>query len=93
MNDLLAIHSAVAVLFSFMAFRAFRSASAVDYLLASAQCAGLLLLLAGYYPFAYYFLLITAVAYLLSQVMTGARPVSRLLPLAGAALILMTFLW
>lgn len=79
---------AVAALFSLMAFRAFRSASTMDYLLGATQCAGLLLLLlSDYRQLASYLLLITALLYLLSQIVTGARPVSRLLPLAGVVMI------
>jgi hypothetical protein len=36
--------------------------------------------------------LVTACAYLLSQILTGARLVSRLLPLAGAAAIALSLL-
>jgi hypothetical protein len=82
----------VAALFSLMAFRALRSGSASDYLLAATQCIGVLLLLSTYRQFALYFLLLTAAAYLLSQVVTGARPISRLLPMAGAAAILLALL-
>lgn len=92
MNDFPAISIVVAVLFSLMAFRAIRSASAMDYLLGATQCVGLLLLLSNYWQFASYLLLITALAYLLSQIVTGARPISRLLPLAGAASIVLSLL-
>ena len=92
MNDFPAIIIVVAALFALMAFRAFRSASRMDYLLGATQCVGLLLLLSNYREFAVYLLLITALAYLLSQVMTGAKPLSRLLPLAGAAAIVMSLL-
>ena len=83
MNDFPAIIIVVVALFSLMAFRAFRSASTVDYLLGATQCVGLLLLLSNHSQFASYFLLITALAYLISQIVTGAKPISRLLPLAG----------
>ena len=93
MNDFPAIIMVVAALFSLMAFRAFRSASTMDYLLGATQCVGLLLLLLNNYrELASYLLLITALAYLVSQVMTGARSLSRLLPLAGAAAIVMSLL-
>jgi len=92
MNDFPAIFIVVTALFSLMAFRAIRSASTMDYLLAAAQCVGLLLLLSMYRQFALYFLLVTAFAYLLSQIVTGARPISRLLPLAGAASIVLSLL-
>ncbi len=92
MTDLPVIYIVVAVLFSLMAFRAFRSASTLDYLLAATQCVGLLLLLTNYRLFALYLLLVTAAAYLLSQIMTGARPVSRLLPIVGAAAIVLSSL-
>ena len=75
-----------------MAFRAFRSASTMDYLLGATQCVGLLLLVSNYRQFASYLLLITALAYLLSQIMTGAKPISRLLPLAGAVTIVLSLL-
>jgi hypothetical protein len=75
-----------------MAFRAFRSASTMDFLLGVAQSVGLLLLLSNYRQFALSLLLITALAYLLSQIVTGARPISRLLPIVGAAIIVLTLL-
>jgi hypothetical protein len=92
MNDFPAIYIVVAALFSLMAFRAFRSASAMDYLLGATQCVGLLLLLSNFRQFASYLLLITALAYLLSQIVTGAKPISRFLPLAGAATIVLSLL-
>lgn len=88
----IALSVAIAALFSLMAFRALRSGSVTDYLLAAAQCAGLLLLLSDYRDVACYLLLLTAVAYLVSQVLTGARLISRLLPLAGAAVIVLFLL-
>jgi hypothetical protein len=51
-----------------------------------------LLLLSTYRDAACYLLLLTAVAYLVSQILTGARLVSRLLPLAGAAVIALSLL-
>ena len=92
MSDFPAMTIVVAALFSLMAFRAFRSASNMDYLLGATQCAGLLLLLSSYRQFASYLLLITALAYLLSQIVTGAKPISRLLPLVGAATIVLSLL-
>jgi hypothetical protein len=92
MNDFPAIYIVVTALFSLMAFRAFRSASTMDYLLGATQCVGLLLLLSSYRQFASYLLLITALAYLLSQIVTGAKPISRSLPLAGAATIVLSLL-
>jgi hypothetical protein len=92
MNDFPVIYIVVAALFSLMAFRAFRSASTMDYLLCATQCVGLLLLLSNYRQFASYLLLITALAYLLSQIVTGAKPVSRLLPIAGFAAIILSLL-
>lgn len=89
MNDFPAIYIVLTALFSLMAFRAFRSGSNMDYLLGAAQCVGLLLLLSNYRQVASYLLLITALAYLLSQMLTGAKPISRLLPLAGAATIIL----
>ena len=75
-----------------MALRAFRSASTIDYLLGTTQCVGLLLLLSNYRQFAAYLLFVTALGYLLSQILTGARPLSRLLPIAGAAAIVVSLL-
>lgn len=92
MNDFPAIYIVVAALFSLMAFRAFRSASTMDYLLGATQCAGLLLLLSDYRQFASYLLLVTALAYLVSQMVTGARSISRLLPIVGAATIILSLL-
>jgi hypothetical protein len=92
MNDFSVIYIVVAALFSLMAFRAFLSASTMDYLLCATQCVGLLLLLSNYRQFASYLLLITALAYLLSQIVTGAKPVSRLLPIAGFAAIILSLL-
>jgi hypothetical protein len=82
----------VAALFCLMAVRAFRSGSTIDYLLGATQCLGVLLLLGSYRQLALYFLLLTACAYLLSQILTGARPVSRLLPVAGAGAIVVALL-
>ena len=82
----------IAALFSLMAFRAFRSGSPVDYLLGATQCVGLLLLFGNFRQLACYLLLVTACAYLMSQILTGARLVSRLLPLAGAAAIALSLL-
>ena len=92
MNELSAIYVVVAVLFSLMAIRAFRSASTMDYLLGATQCIGLLLLLSDYRQAASFLLLITALAYLVSQIVTGARPISRLLPIVGAATIVLSLL-
>ena len=82
----------VAVLFALMAFRAIRSGTALDYLLGTTQGIGVLLLFTRYRELACYLLLLTAFAYLLSQVLTGARVSSRLLPLAGAAAIVLALL-
>ncbi len=92
MNEPLVVTAVIAVLFAVMAFRALRSGSATDYLLAGMQCAGILLLLSDYRVLACYLLLATSVAYLLSQIVTGARVASRLLPVAGAAAILFSLL-
>jgi hypothetical protein len=92
MNQFLVVHAIIAALFALMAFRAVRSASVTDYLLAGTQCLALLLLLGNYRQFALYLLLITALAYLISQIVTGARLVSRSLPLAGAAMIVLALL-
>jgi hypothetical protein len=92
MNDFPAIYIVVAALFSLMAFRAFRSASTMDYLLCATQCVGLLLLLSNYRQFASYLLLATALAYLVSQIVTGAKPISRLLPIVGSATIVLSLL-
>ena len=53
---------------------------------------GLVLLLGSYRQFGLYLLLITALAYLISQIVTGARLISRALPLAGAAMIVLALL-
>jgi len=82
----------VIALFSLMAYRAFRSGSGWDYLLSAAQAIGLVLLLFKYTQLASYLLLVTAFAYLASQIATGARPVSRLLPLAGVISIIVVLL-
>ncbi len=92
MTASVASYIVVAALFLLMALRAFRSAGTTDYLLGAAQCIGVLLLFSTYRQFALYILLLTAGAYLISQVMTGARVVSRLLPLAGASAILLALL-
>jgi hypothetical protein len=88
----LSVSMVIAALFLLMAFRAIRSGSTTDYLLAATQCVGVLLLLSTYRDAACYLLLLTAVAYLVSQILTGARLVSRLLPLAGAAVIALSLL-
>jgi hypothetical protein len=88
----LLVSMVIAALFLLMAFRAIRSGSTTDYLLAATQCVGVLLLLSPYRDAASYLLLLTAAAYLVSQILTGARLVSRLLPLAGAAVIVLSLL-
>ena len=92
MTDFPAIYIVIAALFLLMAFRAFRSASITDYLLGATQCVGLLLLLTNYRDLASYLLLITALAYLLSQIVTGAKLISRLLPIAGVAAVALSLL-
>ncbi len=88
MTALPALHIVVGILFATMAFRAFRSASRVDYLLGLVQASGVLLLVLGVYPrIALFLLLVTAFAYLASQIATGARPLSRGLPVAGAVAV------
>lgn len=82
----------VAMLFALMAFRAIRSGTALDYLLGATQCIGVLLLFTRCRELACYLLLLTAFAYLLSQVLTGARVTSRLLPLAGVAAIVLSLM-
>ncbi|MCB1701646.1 MAG: hypothetical protein H6985_04180 [Pseudomonadales bacterium] len=79
-------------LFSLMALRAFRSGSPLDYLLGGSQCVGVLLLMSEWTLPGAWLLLVSAVAYLVSQVMTGARPISRLLPLAGAVAVVLILL-
>ena len=83
---------AIAVLFLLMVARAIRSGSGADYLIAASLIAGLLLLLSPFQTVGLYLLLLGACAYLLSQVLTGARPVSRLLPVAGAVLVALALL-
>ena len=82
-----AIFAAIATLFLLMAARAFRSGSRTDYLLGIAQCLGVLALFSPLQHWALLLLLGTACGYLASQVVTGARTISRLLPLAGAAAV------
>ena len=87
MIDPTLVDAVIAGLFALMALRAVRSGSAVDYLLAAVQCLGIALLFSRYREPGLYLLLLTAAAYLASQVLTGARRLSRALPLAGAAAI------
>lgn len=92
MNDFSLFTPVVAMLFLLMAFRAFRSGSAMDYVLGGTQGFCLVLLFTPFRDVAYYLLLFTAFAYFLSQVLTGARLISRLLPLVGAVTILLALL-
>jgi hypothetical protein len=80
---------AILILFGLMALRAFRSGSTTDYLLCGAQFIGLLVMLGDDRQIGAYLLLITALAYLASQLVTGARPISRSLPIAGALVCLL----
>ena len=80
----------IAAVFLLMAYRAIRSGSRLDNLLAATQILGVIALLTPYRVFALYLLLATAAAYLASQLMTGARRLSRLLPVGAAALILLS---
>ncbi|CAA0079225.1 Uncharacterised protein [Halioglobus japonicus] len=82
----------VALLFTLMAVRAFLSGSVLDYVLAGTQGIGVLLLFSQYHDVALWLLLASVVAYLLSQILTGARLVSRLLPLAGGAMVIVSLL-
>ena len=88
MERILILNTVIAIPFLLMAYRAFRSGSATDYLLCATQCVGLLLLLSEYRQLALYLLLLSAIAYLISQIMTGARPISRLLPIVGVLSVL-----
>ena len=80
-------HVAIFILFGLMAARAFRSGTATDYLLGGVQCPGLLSMLGDYRQIGAWLLMVTSVAYLASQVMTGARPISRALPIVAALVI------
>lgn len=80
----------ITLLFAVMAFRAIRSGSTTDYGLAATQCVGLVLLWSAFHDVARYLLLLTAAAYLASQILTGARVISRVLPLAGAVAIVLS---
>ncbi len=92
MNELSWLYAPVIALFGLMAFRAFRSGSGTDLLLAGAQCVALLALITPYKVLGLYSLLVTAVLYLVSQVLTGARRISYLLPVAGFVAVLLTLL-
>ncbi len=89
MDSFTMIHAAIAALFMVMAVRAVRSGSVLDYLLSAAQLVGVLMLFSSFVQVALYLLLLTAVAYLISQITTGARPISRILPVAGAAAVVL----
>jgi hypothetical protein len=89
MNSFTMLQAAIAALFMVMALRAVRSGSVLDYLLAATQVVGVLILFSSHVQVALYLLLITAVAYLISQITTGARPISRILPVAGAAVVVL----
>ena len=80
-------YAGVLILFSLMALRAFLSGSRSDYLLCGAQSIGVLAMLGPYRQIGAYLLLLTAVAYLASQIATGARPLSRALPITGALVV------
>ncbi len=85
MNELSWLDAPVIALFGLMAARAFLSGSRTDLLLGSTQLAALVLLFSAYKTIGLYLLLLTAVLYLISQVLTGARRVSYLLPIVGFA--------
>jgi hypothetical protein len=92
MSAALVVTLLVALLFALMAVRAFLSGSVADYLLAGVQGIGVLLLFSDYRGVASWLLLASAAAYLLSQILTGARPLSRLLPLAGGVMVVILLL-
>jgi hypothetical protein len=75
-----------------MAARAFRSGSRADYALGATQCLGVLALPGPLRYWALLLLLASAVGYLASQILTGARTISRLLPIAGAAAVVAALL-
>ena len=76
----------VTTLFLLMAVRAFQSGTTVDRLLGAYLLAVLAILFTAALPVATVFLLAGAAAYLVSQVLTSARWVSRTLPLLAAGL-------
>lgn len=73
-------------LYALMALRALQSASFWDRVLAAALVVGLALLVVLPGPVASAWLLGCALAYLVSQVNTGARPLSRALPVVAGLL-------
>ncbi len=83
---------AISVVFGIMAVRAWQSASQSDCILAAAQLLGVIAMLVFDTSLALYFLLVTCAAYLLSQVLTGARVISYVLPLASAGIVGL-YLW
>ena len=87
-----AVFAAITALFLLMAARAFRSGSRTDYALGTAQCLGVLGLFSPWQHWSLVLLLGTACAYLVSQIITGARTLSRLLPLAGAAAVVVALI-
>ena len=92
-NELSWLDAPVIALFGLMAARAFLSGSRTDLLLGGTQLAGLTVLITPYKSMGLYLLLLTAVLYLISQVLTGARRVSYLLPIAGFAAVVLALLY
>jgi hypothetical protein len=76
----------IAALNALMAVRAFQSGTTTDRLLGSVLIVGLILLFTIPELFAAYWLIACASAYLISQVMTSARALSRGLPIVAGML-------
>lgn len=90
---LLAVKIGITGLFSLMGVRAFQSGTGMDRLLGAFLLAGLLMLFLAAEMVAVGWLLLGAAWYLVSQVLTSARLVSRALPvLAGALVALFCYL-
>ena len=77
----------VVVLYALMAVRAFQSGEKTDRLLAAVLVIGLILLFTIPITLATYWLIACAGAYLISQILTSARVLSRGLPILAGALV------
>lgn len=90
---ILAVKTCITGLFALMGLRAFQGGTGMDRLLGVFLLAGLLMLFLAPEMVAVGWLLLGAAWYLVSQVLTSARLVSRTLPiLAGAFVALLYYL-
>lgn len=89
---LIVIKACITGLYALMGVRAFQSGTGMDRLLGVFLLGGLLMLFLAPEPVAVGGLLLGAVWYLTSQILTSARMVSRALPIVAGMLVALLYL-